>query len=115
MRTKRVPILPRSTPTAKRRQTRARPKTSKKGRVGSATKLAIVFERDLAVQVQRAARQQAAGNVSAWLAEAARNRLRLEAGRQLLREYEAENGPITNDQIAEVEREWPSNSPASIS
>src|SRR5258707_696019 len=97
-------------PTAKRRAAPGRPesrKSQKKGRVGSTTKLAISFEGDLAVQVQRAARSQTAGNVSAWLAGAARRRLRLDAGRQLLEEYEAENGPITDEQIAQVEREWP--------
>jgi hypothetical protein len=105
MRTKRTGRPARTA--AKRRATPARPKTSKKGRVGSTTKLAVSFEGGLAAQVQRAARHHTGGNVSAWLAEAARKRLRLEAGRQLLKEYEAENGPITDDQIAEVERDWP--------
>jgi hypothetical protein len=70
-------------------------------------KLAISFDGRLASEVQRAAQRQAAGNVSAWLAEAARDRLRLEGGRQLLKEYEAQHGAITNEQIAEIEREWP--------
>jgi hypothetical protein len=69
-------------------------------------KLAISFDGRLATEVQKAAQKQAAGNVSAWLAEAARDRLRLEGGRQLLKEYEAKNGIITDEQIAEVEREW---------
>jgi hypothetical protein len=110
MQAKRIGAQPRPAPTAKRRAAPAQPKSSKsrkKGRVGSTTKLAISFEGDLAVQVQRAARNQTAGNVSAWLAEAARKRLRLEAGRQLLKEYEAENGSITDEQISQVEREWP--------
>ena len=80
---------------------------AKKARGGSTTKLAISFEGDLAVQVQRAARNQTAGNVSAWLAEAARKRLRLEAGRQVLKEYEAEHGAITEAELAETERLWP--------
>jgi hypothetical protein len=70
-------------------------------------KLAISFDGRLAAEVHRAAQKQASGNVSAWLAEAARDRLRLENGRQLLKEYEAEHGPIAEHQIAEVEREWP--------
>jgi hypothetical protein len=70
-------------------------------------KLAISFDGRLASEVQRAAQKQAAGNVSAWLAEAARDRLRVEGGRQLLKEYEAEHGAITDERIAEVEREWP--------
>jgi hypothetical protein len=36
-----------------------------------------------------------------------RDRLWLEGGRQLLREYEADNGVISDERIAEVEREWP--------
>jgi hypothetical protein len=70
-------------------------------------KLAISFDGGLAAQVQQAAKRQSAGNVSAWLAEAARERLRLEAARQLLREYEAEHGAISSERIAEVERQWP--------
>lgn len=69
-------------------------------------KLAISFDGWLATAVQKAAQTQAAGNVSAWLAEAARDRLRLEGGRQLLKEHEAKHGVITDEQIAEVEREW---------
>ena len=71
------------------------------------TKLAISFEGGLAARVQRAARAETAGNVSAWLAEAARERLRLQAGRALLKEYEAANGAITDDEIGQVERQWP--------
>lgn len=70
-------------------------------------KLAISFEGALAERVQRAATAETAGNVSAWLAEAARERLRLQAARRILREYEAEHGRITDAEIAEVEREWP--------
>ena len=76
-------------------------------RRSSSTKLAVSFDGRLASQVQRAARKKTAGNVSAWLAEAARDRLRLEGGRQLLTEYEADHGVISDEQIAEVEREWP--------
>jgi hypothetical protein len=70
-------------------------------------KLAVSFDGRLASEVQRAARNQSAGNVSAWLAEAARDRLRVEGGRQLLKEYGAEHGAIRDEQIADVEREWP--------
>jgi hypothetical protein len=34
-------------------------------------------------------------------------RLRLAAARQLLDEYIAENGPISDDERAQVRREWP--------
>jgi len=75
----------------------------------SSTKLAVSFESRLADQVQRAARRQAAGNVSAWLAAAAREHLRLEAARALLREHEATHGRIPAASLAEVEREWPAD------
>jgi hypothetical protein len=70
-------------------------------------KLAVSFEGGLADRIQRAATEQTAGNVSAWLAEAARERLRLQAARTLLHEYEAEHGVITKDELAQIEREWP--------
>lgn len=70
-------------------------------------KLAVSFDGRLASEIRRAAQKESAGNVSAWLAEAARDRLRLVGGRRLLKQYEAEHGPITEQQIAEVERDWP--------
>jgi hypothetical protein len=70
-------------------------------------KLAVSFEGSLADRVQQAATEQTSGNVSAWLAEAARERLRLQAAREFLRQYEAEHGAITSDEIAKVDREWP--------
>ena len=73
----------------------------------SSKKLAISLEGTLAARVRRAAKVQAAGNVSAWLAEAARDRLRLEAGQQLLKEYEATHGALTPAELAEAERLWP--------
>jgi len=79
-----------------------------KRRPGS-TKLAVSFESRLADQVQRAAKRQSAGNVSAWLAAAAREHLRLEAARALLREHEAIHGRIPDASLAEVEREWPAD------
>ena len=45
--------------------------------------------------------------MSAWLAEAARERLRLDAGWALLREHEAEYGKISDAALAKVDREWP--------
>jgi hypothetical protein len=85
---------------------RSRAPVASKRKVPS-KKLAISFDGRLASEVQRAAQKDSAGNVSAWLAEAARDRLRLLGGRQLLKEYEAEHGPVSEEQIAEVEREWP--------
>ncbi len=82
-----------------RRHGRAKPLGSEK--------LAVSFDRGLALKVRRAAGRRSAGNVSAWLAEAARERLRLEAGHSFLKEYEAEYGAITKAEMAGVRRQWP--------
>jgi hypothetical protein len=70
-------------------------------------KLAVSFDRSLASKVRRAAGRRSAGNVSAWLAEAARERLRLEAGHSFLKDYEAEHGSITAAELAGIRRQWP--------
>jgi hypothetical protein len=77
------------------------------GKRPTAGRLAVSFERGLERQVRDAAEREAAGNVSAWLADAARERLRLDAGRQLLKEYETRHGKISDEALAEVERQWP--------
>lgn len=43
-------------------------------------------------------------SVSAWLAEAARDRLRLEALRQAVAHWEKEFGPLTDAEIEEADR-----------
>ena len=73
----------------------------------SARKLAISLDADLAKDVQRAAKAEARGNVSAWLAEAARQRLRQLAARQALKVFEAENGDITEAELRQARRSWP--------
>jgi hypothetical protein len=73
----------------------------------AATKLAISFESPLAGEVRRAAEVQTDGNVSAWLAEAARAQLRQMHGRALLAELLAETGPIPQEIRDEVRRRWP--------
>ena len=77
------------------------------GKRPTAGRLAVSFERSLEKQVRDAAAKEAAGNVSAWLADAARERLRLDAGRQLVTEYEVRHGKISQEALAEVERQWP--------
>jgi hypothetical protein len=74
---------------------------------GTSRKLAISLERSLAQAVEAAAMREADGNVSAWLADAARQRLRLLAAREALRRYEAKHGAITEAELAQVRREWP--------
>ena len=71
-----------------------------------AKKLAISFEPKLAAQIQQDARVSAGGNVSAWLADAAREHLRLRAMQVALDEYEAEYGVITEAEMAETRRKW---------
>ena len=44
-------------------------------------------------------------SVSAWLAEAARIRLRQEALEELMADWQAEHGPITAEELARAERE----------
>jgi hypothetical protein len=55
-------------------------------------------------ELDRAIEQAAAAEgttVSAWLAETAEHRLRLEAGRRGIVEWEAEHGPLTPDELAQ--------------
>jgi hypothetical protein len=73
----------------------------------AAKKLAISLDGQLAKQVERAAKVESRGNISAWLADAARLRLRQLAAKQALEAYEAEAGVITEDELAEVRRLWP--------
>jgi hypothetical protein len=64
------------------------------------TKLAVSFPPDLAVQVWKAAQRTTKGNLSAWLAEAARNEMRRDALTRFLAEYEAEHGAFTEKELA---------------
>jgi hypothetical protein len=73
----------------------------------AARKLAVSLDEDLAARIVRAADEDTGGNVSAWLAEAARARLRYAAGRQLLKDLVADEGPITDEERERVRREWP--------
>jgi hypothetical protein len=73
----------------------------------AARKLAISMEGQLAKQVERAAKVESRGNISAWLADAARLRLRQLAAKQALQAYEADAGAITEDELAQVRRLWP--------
>jgi hypothetical protein len=72
-----------------------------------AKKLAISLDGTLARDVKRAAKKESEGNISAWLADAARLRLRQLAAKEALRAYEAEAEPITEDERREARRLWP--------
>jgi hypothetical protein len=69
--------------------------------------LAISLDEPLADEIQRAAQRETEGNVSAWLSEAARQRLRQTAALGAVRAYEAEAGVITEEELAAVRSRWP--------
>ena len=63
-------------------------------------KRSISLPPDLARAVDEAAQGEGI-TFSAWLAQTAAYRLSLEAGRQALAEWEQENGPLTEAELAE--------------
>lgn len=65
-------------------------------------RLAISLDRELARQIRRSA---AGEPTSVWLADAARQKLRSEGLMEVVREYEAEHGEITEEEMRAVERE----------
>ncbi|HVZ86848.1 MAG TPA: hypothetical protein VHG72_07755 [Polyangia bacterium] len=73
----------------------------------AAKKLAISLDGQLAREVQQAARAEAGGNVSAWLAEAARVHLRQLAAKRALKVFEDEMGEITEAELRQAGRAWP--------
>ena len=63
-------------------------------------KRSISLPPDLAEAIGRAAAQEGT-TVSAWLADTAAHRLRLEAGRRGIAEWERRYGPLTAEELAE--------------
>ncbi|MFT4289331.1 hypothetical protein [Nocardioides sp.] len=63
-------------------------------------KRSISLASDLALQIESAA-AEAGTSVSAWLAESAAHRLRMEAGRKALAEWESEHGALTKAELEE--------------
>ncbi len=69
-------------------------------------KLSVSFEPALAQRTREAA--EATGrSLSAFVAEAVEYRLKLEAARRLLAEWESEHGAITEQERARVRSGWP--------
>ena len=68
--------------------------------VAQREKRSISLPPELARAVEEAARAEGT-TFSAWLAQTAAHRLRLEAGRQSLSESEQENSPLTKAELAE--------------
>jgi len=63
-------------------------------------KRSVSLPPELARAVEEAARAEGT-TFSAWLAQTAAHRLKLEAGRQALAEWEQENGQLTEAELAE--------------
>jgi hypothetical protein len=63
-------------------------------------KRSISLPPGLASEIDRAA-AEGHTSFSAWLADTAARRLRLEAGRRALSEWEAEHGALTEEELAE--------------
>jgi predicted transcriptional regulator len=68
-------------------------------------KLSISFEPELA-QRTRAAAEASGRTLSAFVAEAVEYRLKLDAARRLLEEWEAEHDPIGEQERARVRSRW---------
>jgi hypothetical protein len=64
-------------------------------------RFAISFDQALAKAVRRAAGSQP---TSAWLADAARRKLRAEGLARVVRDWEGEHGELGRDELAAVER-----------
>lgn len=69
-------------------------------------KFAVSFDPELAAAVRGTAEEEGS-SISAWLADAAAHKLRLNAGREALAEYERTQGEITEDEIRRAEAMWP--------
>ena len=63
-------------------------------------KRSVSFPPELAKAIDAAA-AESGSSFSGWIAETASHRLRLEAGRRGVAEWEAEHGPLTERELAE--------------
>jgi len=68
--------------------------------------MSVSFDRKLAKLIRREAKR-AGMSVSAWVARAAEGEARLAAAARLQEEWEAEHGPITDEELARAEALWP--------
>ena len=71
-----------------------------RGYVAQRDKRSVSLSPELATAIGKAAAETGL-TFSAWLAETAAHRLKLEAGRRGVAEWEAEHGPLTEKEIAE--------------
>ncbi len=68
-------------------------------------KLSLSFEPALAERARQAAEARGQ-SLSSFVAGAVEHRLKLEEGRKLLGEWEAEQGPITEKELDRVRSKW---------
>lgn len=73
---------------------------SYRGLVATRSKRSISLPPDLDRDIERAAAEEGT-SVSAWIAATARHRLRLDAGRRAIAEWEAEHGALSADELAD--------------
>jgi hypothetical protein len=66
-------------------------------------KLSIALDVEVAATASRAA-ARAGQSLSAWLNDAAENALAIERGLEAVREWEAEHGAFTAEELAEADR-----------
>lgn len=66
------------------------------------TKHSVSIPPELAREIERAAKRDRT-TFSGWLAVAAARRLKLDAGKALIADWERENGPFTAAEIAEAD------------
>lgn len=71
-------------------------------------KFAVSFDPELVAAVRDEARFERK-SVSRWLAEAAEEKLRHRYAVAALEAYEREFGPITEEEMAEIEAIWPAS------
>jgi hypothetical protein len=69
-------------------------------RMAQRSKHSVSLPRDLARAIERAARQSGT-TFSGWLADTAAHRLRLEAGRRAIAEWERDHGALSTKELAD--------------
>ena len=69
-------------------------------RMAQRSKRSISLPPGLAAEIEKAAANEGT-TVSGWIADTAAHRLRLEAGRRALVEWEREHGPLTPAELAD--------------
>jgi hypothetical protein len=72
----------------------------------SVRRFAISMDEELAGAIEDAAADESEGNLSAWLAKAAKAQLRQRAMREALRVYEEQHGEISAEEVEKAAALW---------